>query len=209
MKLNLDTTLKWLLVLVAVGTWNFAVAQSTISGSVTDAENGDPLIGANVLVVGTSTGAITDLDGNYSITVPDDATQIEFSYTGYTSQIVDIPAGGGQLDVTLEQGTQLDEVVVTGYGTAKSKEVTGSITSVKAEDFNQGNVNDVNQLLQGKVAGLVISRPGADPNGGFNVRLRGLSSVGANNSPLVVIDGVLGGDLNSVEPQDIASIDIL
>jgi iron complex outermembrane receptor protein len=209
MKLNLDTTLKWLLVLVAVGTWNFAVAQTTISGTVTDAENGDPLIGANILVVGTSSGAITDLDGNYSITVPDGATQIEFSYTGYTSQIVDVPAGGGQLNVQLEQGTQLDEVVVTGYGTAKAKEVTGSITSVKAEDFNQGNVNDVNQLLQGKVAGLVISRPGADPNGGFNVRLRGLSSVGANNSPLVVIDGVLGGDLNSVEPQDIASIDIL
>lgn len=209
MKLNVDTTLKWLLVLVAVGTWNFAVAQTTISGTVTDASNGDPLIGANILVVGTSSGAITDLDGNYSISVPDDATQIEFSYTGYTSKVVDIPASGGQLDVQLEQGTQLDEVVVTGYGTAKAKEVTGSITSVKAEDFNQGNVNDVNQLLQGKVAGLVISRPGADPNGGFNVRLRGLSSVGANNSPLVVIDGVLGGDLNSVEPQDIASIDIL
>lgn len=209
MKLNLDTTLKWLLVLVAVGTWNFAVAQTTISGTVTDAESGDPLIGANVLVVGTSTGAITDLDGNYSITVPNDATQIEFSYTGYTSLVLDVPAGGGQLDVQLEQGTQLDEVVVTGYGTAKAKEVTGSITSVKAEDFNQGNVNDVNQLLQGKVGGLVISRPGANPNGGFNIRLRGLSSVGANNSPLVVIDGVLGGDLNSVEPQDIASIDIL
>lgn len=209
MKLKLDTTLKWLLMLIAVGAWSFTSAQTTVSGTVTDASNGDPLIGANVLVVGTSTGTITDIDGSYSITVPEGSTQIEFSYTGYTSSVIDVPAGGGQLDVTLEQGTQLDEVVVTGYGTARAKEVTGSITSIKAEDFNKGNVNSVNQLLQGKVGGMVISRPGADPNGGFNIRLRGLSSVGAANQPLIVIDGVLGGDLNSVEPQDIASIDVL
>jgi len=80
---------------------------------------------------------------------------------------------------------------------------------VKAEDFNQGNVNDATQLLQGKVGGLVIARPGSNPNAGFSIRLRGLSTVGASTEPLVVIDGVLGGDLNSVEPQDIESIDVL
>ncbi len=207
-KLNFNTTLKWLLVFVAVGLWTATSAQRTISGTVTDANNGDPLIGANILVVGTSSGAVTDLDGKYSLTLPDGATQIEFSYTGYTSSIIDITASD-VIDIALEEGTQLDEIVVTGYGTAKSKEVTGSIASIKAEDFNQGNVNDVNQLLQGKVGGLVISRPGSNPNGGFQIRLRGLSTVGASTQPLVVIDGVLGGDLNSVEPQDIASIDIL
>ncbi|NJL76631.1 MAG: TonB-dependent receptor plug domain-containing protein, partial [Saprospiraceae bacterium] len=103
----------------------------------------------------------------------------------------------------------MDEVVVTGYGTAKAKEVTSAITSIKAEDFNKGNISDPTQLLQGKVAGLTISRPGSNPNGGFNIRLRGLGTLGANTQPLVIIDGVLGADLNTVDPNDIASIDVL
>jgi TonB-dependent starch-binding outer membrane protein SusC len=109
----------------------------------------------------------------------------------------------------LKGGSFLEEVVVVGYGTLKSKEVTSSITTIKAEDFNKGNVNDPSQLLQGKVAGLAISRPGGDPNGTFNIRLRGLSTVGANVQPLVIIDGVPGASLNSVDPNDIASMDVL
>jgi len=160
-----------------------------------------------LLEKGTSNGTITDIDGSYSLTVSDGATLV-FSYTGFTDQEV-VVGNQSNISVSLAAGEVLDEVVVTGYGTQKSREVTSSITSVKAEDFNKGNVNDVSQLLQGKVAGLVISRPGANPNGGFNIRLRGLSTVGASTSPLVVIDGVLGGDLNSIEPQDIESIDVL
>ncbi len=207
-KLKADTIFKWLLVLVAVGSINFAFAQRTITGTITDANTGEPLIGANILVIGTTTGTVTDFDGNYSLTIPENAAEIEVSYTGFASSRVPITSSD-VIDVQLSAGELLDEVVVTGYGTQKTREVTSSIVSVKAEDFNKGNVNDVSQLLQGKVAGLTIARPGSDPNGNFNIRLRGLSTVGASTEPLIVIDGVLGGDLNSVEPQDIASIEVL
>ena len=208
MKLRVDYYSKWLFVLAAFLLWNAASAQNTITGKVTDAESGETLIGANILVVGTSSGTVTDIDGNYSLTVPEGSTQLEISYTGYATQIFDIN-GQSVIDVSLSAGAALEEIVVTGYGTQKSKEVTGSIASVKAEDFNQGNVNDATQLLQGKVGGLVIAKPGANPNQKFSIRLRGLSTIGASTEPLVVIDGVLGGDLNSIEPQDIASIDVL
>ena len=129
-------------------------AQRTISGVVTDSD-GEVLIGANILEKGTTNGTITDIDGSYSLTVSDGATLL-FSYTGFTDQEM---AVGNQstIDIALAQGELLDEVVVTGYGTQKTREVTSAITSVKAEDFNKGNVNDVSQLLQGKVAGLVIA----------------------------------------------------
>lgn len=207
MKLKVDYYSQWLLLLAMLFLGNLAMAQ-TVSGTVTDVENGEPLIGASILVVGTSTGTITDFDGKYTLTLPEGATALEFSYTGYGSQRIDI---GSQttIDVTLSPGQALEEVVVTGYGTQKAKEVTGSITSIKAEDFNKGNINDPAQLLQGKVSGLTVARPGANPNRGFSIRLRGLSTIGASTEPLIVIDGVLGGDLNSVDPQDIASIDVL
>ncbi|PHN03843.1 SusC/RagA family TonB-linked outer membrane protein [Flavilitoribacter nigricans] len=208
MKLKVDYFSKWLLLVLAITFCNFAIAQRTITGTVTDAETGEPLIGANILVAGTSSGTITDFDGTYNLSVPDGATTLDVSYTGYSSQTIEI-GSQSTIDIALSAGELLDEVVVTGYGTSKSREVTGSIVSVKEEDFNKGNVNDPTQLLQGKVAGLAIARPGANPNGGFNIRLRGLSTVGASQQPLVVIDGVLGGDLNSVDPNDIASIDVL
>ena len=209
MKLKVDLLSRGLLTLIlAIAISSFTFAQRTITGTITDAANGEALISATVLVAGTTNGTITDFDGKYSLEVPADATQLEVSYTGYATQTVDI-GNLSVVDITLSAGAILDEIVVTGYGTSKSKEVTGSIASVKAEDFNGGNVNDATQLLQGKVGGLVIARPGANPNGGFNIRLRGLSTVGASTEPLIVIDGVLGGDLNSVEPQDIESIDVL
>ncbi len=197
-----------LLVAMVMFMCSSAFAQKTITGTVTDNDSKEPLIGASVLVTGTSSGTVTDLDGKYSLTLPDGAESITISYTGFSTQ--SFPIGANTvIDVVLSPGELLDEVVVTGYGTSKSREVTGSIVSVKAEDFNKGNVNDPTQLLQGKVAGLAIARPGANPNGGFNIRLRGLSTVGASQEPLVVIDGVLGGDLSSVDPNDIASIDVL
>jgi len=209
MKLKVDFLSRGLLTLIlALAISSFTFAQRTITGTITDAANGEALISATVVIAGTAVGTITDFDGKYSLDIPADATQLEVSYTGYATQTVDI-GNLSVVDISLSAGAILDEIVVTGYGTQKSKEVTGSIASVKAEDFNQGNVNDATQLLQGKVGGLVIARPGANPNGGFNIRLRGLSTVGASTEPLIVIDGVLGGDLNSVEPQDIASIDVL
>ncbi|MEM9887469.1 MAG: SusC/RagA family TonB-linked outer membrane protein [Bacteroidota bacterium] len=209
MKLNFDFSSKCGVVLLFLLTMvSFSYAQRTITGTITDAGTGDPLIGANILILGTSTGTITDFDGNYSLDLPADATTLRITYTGYADQEVDVTSGT-TFNVELSEGTQLDEIVVTGYGTAKSKEVTSAIASIKEEDFNGGSIQSPAQLLQGKVAGLTISRPGGNPNNNFSIRLRSLSSVGADNSPLIIIDGVLGADLNTVDPNDIASIDIL
>ncbi len=208
MKLRVDYCSKWLLVVLIVTMGSFAFAQRTITGKVTDQATGEPLIGANILVIGTSVGTVTDIDGTYSLNVPEGATQIEFSYTGYASQRITIGASN-VIDVALNAGEVLEEVVVIGYGTQKSKEVTSAVTSVKAEDFNGGNVNDPTQLIQGKIAGLNIAKPGGDPNGGTTIRLRGLSTLGSNTQPLIVIDGTIGASLQSVDPSDIESIDVL
>ncbi len=188
-------------------TW-FAYAQGTVNGNVTD-ENGEPLPGVSVVFKGTTTGTTTDFDGNYRLNVPSGATTLIFSYVGYLPKEVEI---GGQSTINIQMEIDvetLSEVVVVGYGTQDKKEITSSVASISSEDFNGGNVNDVSQLLQGKVAGLTIARAGSNPSGGFNIRLRGLSTVGQNTSPLIVIDGVIGADLNSVDPNDIETIDIL
>ncbi len=182
--------------------------EGSVTGTVTDAETGETVPGANVVEKGTTNGTITDFDGNYKLSVSGDATLV-YSFVGYAPQEVEVGARG-IIDVSLDLDIQsLSEIVVVGYGTQNKKEITSSVASISAEDFNKGTVNDPVQLLQGKVAGLNISRPGGNPNGAFNVRLRGVSTVGANTEPLVVIDGVIGGSLNTVDPNDIASIDIL
>lgn len=208
MKLRVDYYSKWLLVVLMLALGSYAFAQRTITGKVTDEATGEPLIGANILVIGTSSGTATDIDGMYSVSVPDGSTELEFTYTGYAATRVTIGASN-VIDIALSAGQALEEIVVTGYGTAKAREVTSAISSVKAEDFNKGQVNDPIQLIQGKVAGLSISQAGGDPNGSATVRLRGLSSVGASTQPLVVIDGVISASLQSVDPNDIASIDVL
>lgn len=180
----------------------------TVSGSVTDSADGMPLPGVNVIWKGTSTGAVTDFDGKYSIDVDETATLI-FSYVGYLSQEVNA-SGNDTIDVQLVADIiQLNEVIVVGYGSQAKKTITTSVASVKVEDFNHGNINSPMQLLQGKVSGLSIAKAGSDPNGKFSIRLRGISTLGANSSPLIVIDGLVGGSLESVDPNDIASFDIL
>ncbi len=180
----------------------------TISGTVTSASSGETLSGATVLIKGTTQGAFTDENGKFTVSASDDGVLV-ISFIGY--QRTEVPIEGREtIDIALEPSERtLDEVVVTGYGTQRAKEVTSSITSVKVEDFNQGQVNDPTQLIQGKVAGLSIQRPGGDPNGGFTLRLRGLSTLGANTEPLVIIDGVVGANLQTVDPNDIQSIDVL
>lgn len=208
MKLRNDYFLKSLLLLMSLTVSMAAWSQRTITGKVTDETTGDVLIGANILVVGTSTGTVTDIDGTYSLSIPEGATELEFSYTGYTNRRVAIGTAN-VMDIALSPGQVLDEIVVVGYGTQKAKEVTSAVTSVKAEDFNGGNVNDPTQLIQGKIAGLNIAKAGGDPNGGTTIRLRGLSTLGSNTQPLIVIDGTIGASLNSVDPSDIESVDVL
>jgi iron complex outermembrane receptor protein len=152
---------------------------------------------------------VTDVDGNFSITVPGPDAVLLFTSIGYSTQSVTV---GNQttINVTLvEDVTQLDEIVVIGYGTQKKKELTSAISNVKSDEFNKGSVNFAAGLIQGKVAGLSISKPGGNPNQGYTMRLRGMSTIGANTQPLVVIDGVVGADLNSVDPNDIESMDVL
>ncbi len=192
---------------LVVGMTAFGIAQKKVSGTVTDASNGDALIGANVLVKGSGTGTITDIDGTYSLSASEGEVLV-FSYAGYTDQELVVGASS-TVNVSLSAGKLLDEVVVVGYGTQKSKEVTGSVVTVKREDFNAGNVNSPAQLLQGRVAGLTVSRPGGDPNGGFGIRLRGLSTIGAQTEPLIIVDGVPGASLSNIDPQDIESFDVL
>lgn len=208
MKLNINSMTRGALFVLALLLCNFTFAQRTITGTVTDAETGESLIGANILVVGSSTGTITDFDGTYSLNVSNDAKELEFSYTGYSSQRVEI---GSQttIDVSLSAGQQLDEVVVVGYGSQKEKEITSAVTSVGAEDFNRGPITDPSQLLQGKVAGLQVYNRGGDPNGQSVIRLRGISTVGANTEPLVVVDGIIGASLDNVDPNDIENVTVL
>lgn len=205
---------QFLLALLVVAGWSFstAIAQDRIevTGTVTDASDGSSLPGVNITVQGMpSVGTTTNLDGEYSLNVPADANVLVFSFIGFVRQEVEIN-DRTTIDVALEPDVQLlDDVVVVGYGTQDRKEITSSVASVKAEDFNKGNIQDSQQLLQGKVSGLQITRPGGDPNAGFNIRLRGLSTIGANTEPLVVIDGVIGASFDTVDPNDIESIDVL
>ena len=229
MKLKVDFSKQKLLLLLCIFAFsNFAFAQRTITGVVTDGENNEPLIGATVLAVGTTTGTITDFDGKYSLAIPEGVSQLEISYTGYASKKVTIGASN-VLDVVVSAGSLLDEIVVTGYGTAKRKDVTGSIASVKAEDFNAGIIASPDQLVQGKVAGVQMINNSGAPGGETTFRIRGNSSVRAGSSPLYVVDGVPldgrsarpGGNsgdlgntpgtnpLNFINPNDIASIDVL
>jgi iron complex outermembrane receptor protein len=152
---------------------------------------------------------MTDAGGNYTISVPGPEAVLLFSFISYTTQAVTV-GNQSTVDVVLVPAlSALNEVVVTGYGTQKKREVTSSITSVKSDEFNKGSVQSPVALIQGKVSGLSISKPGGDPNGDYNIRLRGMSTIGANLGPLVIIDGVIGGDLNNVDPNDIESINVL
>ena len=167
---------------------------------------GDPLPGATVLVKGTNNGTTTNFDGNFSIQANQNDILV-ISYIGYSTQEVEI-GNQNNLTISLLQDI-LDEVVVTGYGTQKKEEITSAIVSINSEDFNGGNINDPTQLLQGKVAGLNVARVGSNPNEGFTLRLRGLSTFGANAEPLIIIDGVTGGSLDSVDPSDIETVNVL
>jgi TonB-dependent starch-binding outer membrane protein SusC len=179
----------------------------TITGKVTSAANA-PVPGVTVQVKGQKGGVITKADGSFSISASPAATTLVFSSIGYATQEVAITGDVVNLQLS-ESSEKLTDVVVVGYGTQKKKEITSAITSVSAEQFNKGNINDVAQLLQGKVAGLSISRAGGDPNRGFEIRLRGLSTIGAGTQPLIVVDGQVGADLNSIDPNDIKTIDVL
>lgn len=177
------------------------------SGTVVDA-NEEPLIGATVKVVGTQAGVVTDVDGRFSVECTHGAT-LDISYVGYISQ--QVRAAQDVRVVLREDARTLDETVVVGvgYGTMRKSDLTGAIASVQAKDMKQGVITSTEQMLQGKVAGLSIVQSSGAPEAGASIRLRGGTSLSASNGPLVVVDGVPGVDINSVQPSEIVSMDIL
>lgn len=214
------------MVFVSLFSLSAAIAQ-TVSGVITDSKTGDPIIGANILVKGTTTGTISDLDGSYSLNASEGQTLV-FSYIGYSNKEV-VVGTSSTIDVGLDEGEVLDEVVVVGYGTVKKKDATGAVASIGARDFQKGIVVSSEQLMQGRVAGVQIAQNSGEPGGGIAVRIRGTSSVYGANQPLIVIDGVpISGEetssgnnasgvgrqpaknpLNFLNPSDIESFDIL
>jgi len=206
---NFRVLLLPILLLVGVS----AMAQRTITGTVISADDNLGIPGAQVVVRGTTTGTTTDFNGRFSMNVPSEATHLVFSFMGMETQEVAI-GGRSTIDVTLASATlDLDAVVVIGFGSQRRREVTGSVASVSAEDFNPGIRQSPIGLLQGQVAGLTIQRTeGGNPtNTGFNVQIRGFSTlgVGAGSSPLFVVDGIPVNNIDNISPDDILSIDVL
>ncbi|MFC4874996.1 SusC/RagA family TonB-linked outer membrane protein [Negadavirga shengliensis] len=183
------------------------VAERDVSGVVRD-QNGDPMPGVSVLVQGTTTGTVTDLDGRYTITVPEGASLV-FSFIGFESQVV---AVGDQavVDISMQEDTKaLDEVVVIGYGTLKKSDLTGSVGSVKGDRLIDRSQPNAVKALQGRIAGVEVLNNQNSPGASARIRIRGINSINSGVNPLFVIDGVIGADLNMINPADIESIEVL
>ncbi len=202
--------------------------QRNVSGNVVDSQ-GEPLIGVTVAIKGTSTGTVTDFDGNYTLSnVPESATLV-FSYVGFTT-LEEVVGGRSSINIVLsEESAMMDELVVIGYGTVRKRDLTGSVSSVRTDDIPMASVASVAHSLQGKAAGLIVMQNSAQPGGGLDILIRGQSSINAGNEPLYVVDGFpilqidqpgasssdsrlstgTQGPLNFLNPNDIASIEVL
>ncbi|HSI76472.1 MAG TPA: TonB-dependent receptor [Lunatimonas sp.] len=178
-----------------------------VSGQVVDAE-GQPLPGVTIIIEGTSMGTVTDINGNYSLNT-DEGSVLVFSFVGFESQKITV----GNTDIInvrlVEDGQALDEFVVVGYGEVKKSDLTGAVGSVNSEDIIRQNPVQAARALQGQVAGVNVNRINSRPGSDYTIDIRGLQSIGFSNEPLVVIDGVMGGRLNTLNPSDIASMDVL
>lgn len=194
----------------------YAQTQKTITGTVID-ELGESVIGATVKAINTSMGTITDIDGNFTLQVPAEVKQLTISYVGYVTQTVDITSE--PIRVQLKSDNQLlQEVVVVGYGVTRKSDLTGSVSTMKADDFNGGTINSPEQLINGKVSGVQIMSSGGSPSAGSSIRIRGGASLNASNDPLIVVDGVplenggitgSGNFMSMINPSDIESMTVL
>ena len=194
----------WAVLAMSVGTF---AQQITVNGVVQDTQ-GEPIVGANVLIKGTTQGTITDLDGNFQLTADADAPLV-ISFIGYVTQ--ELPAQP-VMNVTLQEDTELlDEVVVIGYGTAKKSDLTGAVTNVKMNDLKDMPAYSVDNAMQGRIAGAEVMSTTGEPGATTTIRIRGTRSVEASNEPLIVVDGIVDAisDLNDINPEDIESITVL
>ena len=186
-----------------------AFAQTkTVTGTIVD-EFGEPIIGANVLVKGTTNGAVTDIDGNYSITGVSDSDELVVSYIGYASQT--LPVGSqSTFNITMkEDGENLEEVVVVGYGVQKKKDLTGSVSSIKSADIQNVAAANAMQAMQAKVPGMDLQQSSGQAGAGVSITMRGNRSISADNGPLILVDGVVYGSTLDIPAGDIESMDIL
>lgn len=210
MKQSLSTLLQRSLMIIAmVATTAMSALALDIHGTVSD-ETGEPLIGATVAVKGTTLATPTDIDGNYSLKGVEPDAVLTFTYIGFKTLTVKVE-NRQEINVTMsEDAAMLDEVVVVGYGSLNRRELSSSIVQIDKSQFTQGSTNDPMSMLAGKVAGLNISSTSAaDPNANTSMQVRGATSITASNGPLVVIDGVAGGDIRNLAAQDIESITVL
>jgi iron complex outermembrane receptor protein len=186
-----------------------AVAQFTVKGKILD-ETGEPISGANVIEKGTTNGAGSDAEGGYSLTVQSGQRSVlQFSFVGYNTKEEDVNERN-TIDVTLDPSVMnLGEVVAIGYSTQTRRQITGSVANISAENFNKGITRDAADLLQGKVAGLTVTSGSGDVTRGSQIRLRGTSTLQNDQGPMIVIDGIPGGDMSTVSPSDIESISVL
>lgn len=196
---------------LSIGMYGYAAHsfEKSISGTIKD-ENNDPLIGVSIVAKNSSTGTVTDADGHYQLSLPDDVTTLVFSYIGYQTQEINID-GRNIIDVVMiSAASQIEQVVVIGYGTINKRDVTGAVKSLRTEEFNKGIINTPEQLLQGKVAGVNVTTASGDPNAAISVTVRGPGGVRTGSDPLYVIDGLaINGPASFLNPEDIESIDVL
>jgi TonB-linked SusC/RagA family outer membrane protein len=180
-----------------------------VSGTLTDAETGTALIGATVQVKGTTNGTSTDLDGNYSIEATDGNATLVFSYIGYINQEI-VVGNQSTINVSLVPDVQsLNEVVVVGYGAVKKMDLTGAVDQLQSKDIIRANPVQAARAIQGQVAGATVTKSSNRPGAGYNITIRGENTINNSTQPLVVIDGLMGGDINSINPNDIQSMDVL
>ncbi len=181
----------------------------TVTGKVINSEDKEPLPGVTVTVKGSTTSTQTGADGTYKITVPSGATALIFSFVGHAEQEVAIGTSGTVDAMLTPSSKSLDNVVVVGYGTQKRRLVTAAVDHVSAEEFRQSGFRNALDLIQGKVAGLQIRRSSSNPNSSVGVQLRGVVTLSSEVGPLIVIDGIPGGNLDLLQQDDIESIDVL
>lgn len=200
----------FLLFLGAVSLQLLFAQGTTITGKVTDSNTGDPLPGVNVLIVGTTSGTVTGIDGSYSISIADENAELSFSFIGYLSETVSV-AGKTVIDIALVPDIKaLTEVVVIGYGTQRKEAVTGSVASINGDDMREVPSSNITQALQGRIPGVQMQQTSSKPGAEMQIRIRGTRSLTATNDPLIVLDGIpFAGSIGDINPSDIRSIDIL
>jgi TonB-linked SusC/RagA family outer membrane protein len=187
----------------------FIAQNLNITGTITSSEDGAPIPGCSIVVKGIQTGTTSDFDGNFSIVMPSGSSILVFRYLGFESKEVSVASNTALNIVLSPDAMALDEIVIVGYGTMRKSDVTGALSSVSAKAFEEQPLTRIDQALQGRAAGVSVTQNSGAPGAGFKIRIRGSNSLGGNNTPLYVVDGMVIGDINSINVNDVQSMEVL